>query len=285
MYIQRLEEAIQKTNSVACLGLDPFIELYPPSFIDEHKNSDNPNIHMTKIYMESILEIAQGLVPVVKPQSAFFEAMGIGGIKLYNDLIIRAKEMGFIVIADVKRGDIGTTAEAYAKAYMPKADAVTVNPYMGSDSVEPFIQQAKEHGCGLYVLVRTSNPSAGDLQDFKDSNNKSLFEHTAEKVHDWGKNDTHNDLSCVGAVVGATWPDQGRDLRKLMPNTPFLIPGYGAQGGGREGVKACCRPDGRGILVNSSRGILYAWRQHKTLDWKKSAQDAIKTMNNDLGNL
>jgi len=240
---------------------------------------------MTKIYMESILEIAEGLVPVIKPQSAFFEAMGLEGVGLYKHLIERAKELGFIVIADVKRGDIGSTADAYAKAYLPHADAVTVNPYMGLDSVKPFIDQARKTDCGLYVLVRTSNPSAGDLQDFKDSSGKTLFEHTAEKVHEWGSADLCDDLSFVGAVVGATWPKQGKDLRKLMPHAPFLIPGYGAQGGGREGVEACCREDKRGILVNSSRGILYAWQKTATEDWKTAARDAIIAMNEDLRGL
>ncbi|MGE4159457.1 MAG: orotidine-5'-phosphate decarboxylase [Planctomycetota bacterium] len=287
MYAQRLEEAVKRTGSIACLGLDPFIELMPPDWkagILKGRIEREGAKDLVRAYLEEALEAARGLCPAVKPQSAFFEALGQGGTSLMRNLIATAKAMGFLVIADVKRGDIGTTAAAYAKAFLPLADAVTVNPYMGIDSVEPFIEEARRNGGGVYVLVRTSNPSAADFQDL-DCSGSPLYMHVAHKVRSWGERLKEGSLSSMGAVVGATWPEQGKKLREVMPDSPFLIPGYGAQGGSRAGVEACRRATGGGLLVNASRSLLYAWKERQMPDWREALQQALKEMNADLHGL
>lgn len=287
MYAQRLEEAIERTGSIACLGLDPFIDQMPPAWksgLLKGRSEGEGAKDLVRTYLEEALEAARGLCPAVKPQSAFFEALGQGGTSLMRNLIATAKAMGFVVIADVKRGDIGTTAAAYARAFLPLADAVTVNPYMGLDSVEPFIEEARRHGGGVYVLVRTSNATTTDFQDL-DCGGTPLYLHVAAKVRAWGERLKEGSFSSLGAVVGATWPEQGKALRGAMPDTPFLIPGYGAQGGGREGVASCRRAAGGGLLVNSSRALLYAWKERPGRDWREALRDNLKAMNADLAGL
>jgi orotidine-5'-phosphate decarboxylase len=291
MYIDRLYEKILQTKSLICLGLDPFVKLMPENWKKNNRlaSPDFPEeqeLFWVRKYLTRALENAKDRLPVVKAQSAFFEAYGWRGNKLMEELILLAREMGFLVIADVKRGDIGSTAAAYAQAFFPLADAVTVNPYMGFDSVEAFIQRAQRHGGGLYVLARTSNPSSVDFQNIRDENKIPLYEHVASKISDWGDDFMGvSGLSGVGAVVGATWPEEGKKLRHLMPKTPFLMPGYGIQGGTLENIVSARGKSPHSLLVNSSRGLLYAWKKNHNTDCFEALNRAIDAMNEDLSPL
>lgn len=229
-------------------------------------------------FCRGIIDIAVDTAACVKPQLAYFEALGPKGIETLYLLSAYAQSKGLLVIADAKRGDIGTTAEAYAEAYIGKDtpfDAVTVNPYLGSDGVKPFIECATKNNKGLYVLVKTSNESSIELQDLP-VGDESVHEHLAQLVESWGTACLgEGNLSCVGAVVGATYPEELKYLRTLMPHIPFLIPGYGAQGGTADDVKHGFLSDGTGAVVNASRSILYA---SAGKDWKEKAKEALKAM-------
>ncbi|MGN0107168.1 MAG: orotidine-5'-phosphate decarboxylase, partial [Hominilimicola sp.] len=218
------------------------------------------------------------VVPAVKPQSAFYEMYGLYGEEIMHRTIAYAKEKGLYIILDVKRNDIGSTAEAYSKAYLGKTivdgiecdacgvDCVTVNPYLGTDGVLPFVNDCKAYDKAIFALVKTSNPSSGELQDLM-VDDKHIYEKVAECVNKWNEETIgKSGYGAVGAVVGATYPEQAVVLRKLMPKSYFLVPGYGAQGGGAEGVKPCFNSDGLGAIVNSSRGIMCAYKKG---DWKE----------------
>ena len=247
-------------------------------------------------FCQSIIDIVGGQVPCVKLQSAYFERCGVSGMRAYFEVVDYAHENGLLVIGDVKRADIGSTAAAYAAAQLEEVfigegenehavsvDAVTVNPYFGLDGVQPFIDVAKQGGQGVLVVVRTTNPSAGDIQDIKDAEGRRVFERVAERVNDWANQaGTVGDsgYSLVGAVVAATYPDDTRLLRDLMPNSIFLVPGVGAQGGTVEDATLAFHDDGWGALVTVSRSVIYAWErpeyQHLgEVNWEDAIEVAV----------
>ena len=272
-FADSLTARIKKTSPV-CVGLDPIIEKLPEGV---EKNPAGLGV-----FCKGVIDVTKDMASTVKLNLAFFEMLGLEGIKIFEEVCMYAKKAGFIVIADAKRGDIGSTAEAYAKAYLSKEspiDAVTVNPYLGSDGVLPFIAEASNNDKGLFVLVKTSNTSSGELQDLP-IGDEVVHEHLAQLVEGWGAQHLgKTNLSCVGAVVGATYPEEMKYLRTLMPHIPFLIPGYGAQGGTAEDVKHGFIPDGTGAIVNASRSIIYA---SNGKDWKEAAQMAAAKMAEEL---
>ena len=288
----RLSEAVRVTGSPALVGLDPFLDRIPPEF-EAARAPDATRAERAAAvgdFLCAVIDVVAGKAPAVKPQSAFFEALGADGIVQWERVVATAKDAGLLVIGDVKRGDIGSTATAYAQAFLsgvpgtdPRTlcDAVTLNPYLGSDSIQPFLGAGE--GTGVYILVRTSNPSGAEFQNLGDP---TLAEQVADAVHEWGADDIgKRGLSSVGAVVGATHPSELRALRSRMPRTPLLLPGYGAQGAGAaDVVGAFSRPSGglASALVNSSRGLLYAYQQSDSPDWRMATLDALTHMTNEL---
>jgi len=223
--------------------------------------------------LSRLLESLRSEIVAVKIQIAYFEALGTLGYGLYEDMVATAKTMGFLVIADVKRGDIGSTAEAYARAHLDVAgaDAVTVNPYFGTDGLEPFLRRAREEGKGVFILVKTSNPSSAEIQDLELSSGGLVYDRVAELVSGWGAgSEGVRGYRSVGAVVGGTHPDQGAALRRQMPGTLLLAPGYGAQGAAAADLAGFFDEKGTGAVVNSARAILYAYRRHPG-DWRAAA--------------
>lgn len=270
---QKLSRAIKETSPV-CVGLDPRAQNLPDGI--------EKNAHGILEFCSGILEAVEGVASCIKPQMAFFELFGWEGMKVFLEVCERAKKRGFLVIADGKRGDIGSTAEAYAQAYLRKdspIDALTVNPYLGSDGVRPFIEVAVKNDKGIFVLVKTSNPSSVELQDLA-VGDEAVHEHMAQLTESWATGVLdENGLSCVGAVVGATYPEEMKYLRTLMPHVPFLIPGYGAQGGTAEDARHGFLPDGQGAIVSASRSIIEASVKK---DWKEAARKAAELMAADL---
>jgi orotidine-5'-phosphate decarboxylase len=243
-----------------------------------------------------IIDIVAPLVPAVKPQAAFFEEYGPEGMQALCNVIHYARKQGLIVICDAKRGDIGSTAEAYARAYLAGADqnaaswgadALTINPYLGIDSLEPFIKVAHERGAGLYVLIRTSNPGSKFFQD-RTQDGQKLFETVGLTIEEFSQQYLHEDYSFIGGVVGATYPQELESLRKQLPHVPFLIPGYGSQGGTSFDTAPAFDHQGFGALINSSRGINFAWQrepfktQFGLTNWEDAIQAATMEMINDL---
>ena len=225
-------------------------------------------------FLTGILESLQSEVVGVKIQIAYFEALGSQGYALYEDMVALAAEMGFLVIADVKRGDIGSTAEAYAHAHLDRAgaDAVTLNPYFGTDGLEPFFRRVREAGKGVFILVKTSNHSSAELQDLRLQAGPTVYERVADSVNAWGEGtEGSRGYRSVGAVVGGTHPEQGAALRLRMPGVPLLIPGYGAQGARAADLAALFDAAGTGAVVNSARAILYAYKK-RDLDWTQAAK-------------
>lgn len=272
--MQALVEAARHKDSVLVAGIDPV----PSRFPDELRAL--PEADSTLRFCTGILEAVQPYAAAVKLQAAFFERLGPAGMEIYGDLILASEELDLPVIADVKRGDIGPVATAYAEAHLGVygATCVTVNPYMGEDAVLPFLQEARgqDRGGGVFVLVGTSNPSAGNLQQ---STDPPLYELAAGLVADLGKPD--GDYPDAGAVVGVTRPELGARVRELLPDALFLSPGYGAQGGDASGVRSLLDPHGRGVLVNSSRSILYAY-ETSTADYKTASRDAARHTRDEL---
>jgi orotidine-5'-phosphate decarboxylase len=283
---ERLTEAVRARRSHVVVGLDPDYDLLPAQVRDRHPLSSYESEAQMKAacyreFLDGILEGVADDAVAVKIQLAYFEAIGAAGYQLYEDLVGPAKERGLLVIADAKRGDIGSTAEAYAKAHLDKAgaDALTVSPYLGTDSLEPFLRRAKEEGKGLFVLVKTSNPSSGDIQDLELASGKRVYTRVAELVCEWGKGTrVVGGYSSVGAVVGGTHPREGTELRASMPGVPFLVPGYGAQGAGAEELRGLFDERGMGAVVNSSRAILYAYRMHGDVTWQEAARRETQEM-------
>ncbi len=277
-FADRLNAAIKKKHSVVCVGLDPRLEQIP-DFIKKknsavHKNAFTAAAEVILEFNKGIIDAIFDLVPVVKPQIAFYEQYGHEGVRAYEETLAYARKKGLLTIADVKRGDIGSTAEAYARTFLGKvevfgsdpvfsfdADAVTVSPYLGYDGIKPFIDEAQKFGKGIFVLVKTSNPSSGDLQDLKMSDGHAMYEIMAQYLKSWGADFlSASGYSFVGAVVGATFPAQAAKLRRLMPHNIFLVPGYGVQGATAKDVRKCFNSDGLGAIISSSRAITYAWK-------------------------
>ncbi len=280
-FADRLISVIEEKNSRVCVGIDPVLELMPEHmrpterFEERFWNPPSEAFRTSPLlagvgkFCAEIIEAVAEIAPVIKFNSAFFEALGPGGLDLLYRLMAWSTSARFdlLVLVDAKRGDVGSTAEAYASAVfsqyaeisMRPPDAVTVSPWLGSDGVAPFVDQASELGRGVFVLVRTSNPSATEVQDLLTEAGRPLYEHVAALVDKWGAPHIGaRGYSCVGAVVGATWPRQLAELRETMPHTPFLVPGYGVQGGGASDVVGAFDADGLGAIVSSSRGIIYA---------------------------
>jgi len=262
-FADRLMAQVRRKRSQVVVGLDPRPERLPRELKPQTSDAE-ATARAVLAFNREVMAAVAGEAVAVKPQIAFYERLGCAGVRAYAETVREARERGLIVIADVKRGDISSTAAAYAEAHLGEdsdlsADAVTLNPYMGSDSVGPFIEVAERTGKGVFVLVKTSNPSAAEVQDL-DCAGRPLHERVAELVARWGEGLCgQSGYSSVGAVVGATFRQELGRLRELMPRTPFLVPGYGAQGAGVEDVVPAFDSAGLGALVNSSRGIIFSW--------------------------
>jgi orotidine-5'-phosphate decarboxylase len=278
-FADRLIAACRAKGNSLCAGLDPRWESLPLAVRGRYESLDRP-VAVASAFGEfcgRALEVLAPLVPVVKPQMAFFEQCGPLGFTALQIVIKKAHDLGLLVILDGKRNDIASTATAYADAAFDSwgADAVTVNPYLGRDAVEPFLASARRSGRGVFVLVRTSNPGAGQFQDL-DCGGRPLFMHVAEAVRSWARENVGTSgFGDVGAVVGATYPAELALLRQALPEALFLVPGFGAQGAGAADTAAAFRPDGLGAVVNSSRGILFPFRPEK-VDWEASVETAAR---------
>ena len=276
--INKLIANIQKTNAPIVVGLDPMLNYIPKHVQEkafkEYGETLEGAAEAIWQFNKEIVDHTSDLIPAVKPQIAMYEQFGIPGLMAYKKTVDYCKEKGLVVIGDIKRGDIGSTSAAYATGHVGKVqvgskkyagfdvDFVTLNPYMGSDSINPFIDACKEEKRGMFVLVKTSNPSSGEFQD-QLVNGRPLYELVGEKVAEWGEGFMGDSYSYVGAVVGATYPEMGKILRKIMPKAYILVPGYGAQGGQGKDLVHFFNEDGLGAIVNSSRGIIAAYKQEK----------------------
>ena len=276
--IQQLIEKIQKTKAPICVGLDPMLNYIPEHILKKSFGDFGETLEGAADaiwnFNKEIVDHTFDLIPSVKPQIAMYEQFGIEGLKVYEKTVRYCQDKGLLVIGDAKRGDIGSTSAAYSTAHLGKVkvgnsvctafntEFLTVNPYLGTDGVKPFVDVCKAEDKGLFVLVKTSNPSSGEFQD-KLVDGRPVYELVADKVVEWGADCMDGAYSNVGAVVGATYPEMSAILRKLMPNTYFLVPGYGAQGGTAKDLKPCFNEDGLGAIVNSSRGIIAAYKQEK----------------------
>ena len=302
--IGELIKGIKKTEAPIVVGLDPNLN-FVPEFIKKNAYAQAGETLegaalAFKEYNKGLIDAIEGLVPAVKPQIAMYEQLGLPGLEVFKWTVDYAHEKGLVVIGDIKRGDIGSTSEMYAVGHIGRTqigansiaafneDIVTVNPYLGSDGVMPFVKVCKAENKGIFVLVKTSNPSSGEFQD-RTIDGKALYELVAEKVTEWGSEviDPETGYSEVGAVVGATYPEQGKILRKLMPKNFILVPGYGAQGGKGADLVHFFNEDGLGAIVNSSRGIIAAYKQEKYAScgeegYAEAARLAVLDMKEDL---
>ncbi len=276
LFSDKLMDAIDKKENPSVVGLDPRINLIPDE-IKEDKPTDTI-LEFNKRIIDAIYDI----VPAVKPQVAFYEVFGPEGINAFLETCKYAKKKGLIVIIDIKRNDIGSTAEAYAKAWdKDYIDAMTINPYLGSDGIIPFIELADKEK-GIFILVKTSNPSSKELQDLETKDGKKVYEVVGELVNELGKPFTgERGYSAVGAVIGATHPESAKRLRKIMPNSYFLVPGYGAQGGKGKDLIWFFNNDGYGSIINSSRGIIFAYKKSGG-EFDTAAREAAINMKTDI---
>lgn len=300
--INELVSKIKKMEAPIVVGLDPMLN-YVPEYIKEAAFKEYGETlkgagEAVWQYNKGIIDQIYDLVPAVKPQIAMYEQFGIEGLLAFKKTCDYAKEKGLVIIGDIKRGDIGSTSAAYAVGHVGHVqvgankfqsfneDFVTVNPYLGSDGVKPFIDVCKEEKKGIFVLVKTSNPSSGEFQD-QEVNGTPIYEMVARKVDEWGKDHMGDDYSYVGAVVGATYPKMGEILRKVMPKSYILVPGYGAQGGKAKDLAPFFNEDGLGAIVNSSRGIIAAYKQEKyqkfgEQGYAEASRAAVLDMKEDL---
>jgi orotidine-5'-phosphate decarboxylase len=285
-FADRLIDAIKEKKSRVVVGLDPRLESLPEEFRHGTAKDIERAGRAVLDFNAKLIEIVKPHAVAVKPQIAFYEKLGPYGVDSNFATSKHARDNGLLVIGDVKRGDVPDTAKAYSDAHFHAfpADAITVNAFFGTDGMEPFIQGAQKVGGGLFVLVKTSNPKSGEIQDLP-VEGRPLYMHLAEKVAAWGAS-TIGDAgySAVGAVVGATHPKQAAEIRAALPKAFFLVPGYGAQGGKAEDLKACFNPDGLGAVVNSSRGIIAAWEKdpYKGMAWEKAVEKAVVDMKADI---
>ena len=276
--INRLVEKIKKTNAPIVVGLDPMLSYVPEQVQNKAFGEFGETLEGAAEaiwqFNKAIVDAVCDLIPAVKPQVAMYEQFGVPGMAAYEKTVAYCQEKGLVVIGDIKRGDIGSTSEAYAVGHLGRVrvgsrsyagfheDFATVNPYLGSDGVKPFLKVFREEKKGIFILVKTSNPSSGEFQD-RLVDGRPLYELVGEKVAQWGEEAMGDDYSYVGAVVGATYPEMGRILRKIMPKSYILVPGYGAQGGKGKDLVHFFNEDGLGAIVNSSRGIIAAYRQEQ----------------------
>lgn len=300
--INKLIEKIRKTNAPIVVGLDPMLN-YIPKHIQENAFAEfgetlEGAAEAIWQFNKGIVDATYDLIPAVKPQIAMYEQFGLPGLAAYKRTIDYCKEKNLVVIGDIKRGDIGSTSAAYATAHLGKIqigsktyapfdeDFATVNPYLGTDGVKPFVDVCKEEKKGIFVLVKTSNPSSGEFQD-RIAEGRPVYEWVGEKVAEWGADFMGDGYSYVGAVVGATYPEMGKVLRELMPKTFILVPGYGAQGGKGADLVHFFNKDGLGAIVNSSRGIIAAYKQEKYAEFGEAnyadaSRQAVKDMVQDI---
>lgn len=283
--IDNLIEKIKETNNPTVMGLDPRYDMIPKVVRKKYTNDLEGISKAILEYNKELIDNTYDIIPAIKPQLAFYEMFGIEGMKTFKETCRYAKEKGMIVIADAKRGDIGSTAKGYSNAYLGQTsignekisvfdniDFLTVNPYMGVDSIKPFVEDCMEYDKGIFVLVKTSNPSSGELQDLRLENGETVYEHVANLVEEWGKDlRGRYRYSSVAAVVGATYPEQLKEIRKKAPHTYFLIPGYGAQGGKAEDIALGFDENGLGGIVNASRSLMCAYKADK---WKEKYSEA-----------
>ena len=276
--INRLIEKIKKTNAPIVVGLDPMLSYVPEQVQNKAFGEFGETLEGAAEaiwqFNKAIVDAVCDLIPAVKPQVAMYEQFGVPGMAAYEKTVAYCQEKGLVVIGDIKRGDIGSTSEAYAVGHLGRVrvgsrsyagfheDFATVNPYLGSDGVKPFLKVCREEKKGIFILVKTSNPSSGEFQD-RLVDGRPLYELVGEKVAQWGEEAMGDDYSYVGAVEGATYPEMGRILRKIMPKSYILVPGYGAQGGKGKDLVHFFNEDGLGAIVNSSRGIIAAYRQEQ----------------------
>ncbi len=302
--INKLVADIKKKEAPIVVGLDPTLKFVPEyikkaAFAEYGANLKGAAEAVWE-YNKGIVDAVYDLVPAVKPQVAMYEQFGVDGMVAFKKTVDYCKSKGLTVIGDIKRGDIGSTSEAYAvghlsgveiegkKFYGFDEDFVTVNPYLGSDGINPFLKVCKEEKKGMFILVKTSNPSSGEFQD-RLIDGKPLYEHVAMKVNEWGSEAMGDEYSYVGCVVGATYPEMGAAMRKVMPKSYILVPGYGAQGGKGADLKAFFNEDGLGAIVNSSRGIIAAYQQEKyakfgEAGYAEASRAAVLDMKEDLKN-
>ena len=276
--INKLVDKITKTHAPIVVGLDPMLN-YVPEHIQkkafaEYGETLEGAAEAIWQFNKAIVDATYDLIPAVKPQIAMYEQFGVEGVKAYHKTVEYCHEKDLVVIGDVKRGDIGSTSAAYAVGHLGHVqvggkklsafneDFATVNPYLGTDGIKPFVDVCKEEKKGLFILVKTSNPSSGEFQD-RLIDGRPLYEHVGEKVAEWGADHMGDKYSYIGAVVGATYPEMGKILRKVMPKSFILVPGYGAQGGKGADLVHYFNEDGLGAIVNSSRGIIAAYKQEK----------------------
>ncbi len=276
--INKLVKKIEANKAPIVVGLDPMLSYVPEGIkakaFAEHGETLEGAAEAIWQYNKGIVDAVYDLIPAVKPQVAMYEQFGIPGMIAYKKTVDYCKEKDLVVIGDVKRGDIGSTSAAYATAHLGKVqigsqtipvfdeDFATVNPYLGTDGIKPFVDECKKEKKGIFVLVKTSNPSSGEFQD-RLIDGRPLYEWVAEKVAEWGSDCMGDAYSYVGCVIGATYPEMGKVLRKIMPKQYILVPGYGAQGGKASDLAPYFNEDGLGAIVNSSRGIIAAYKQEK----------------------
>ena len=303
--IEKLVSRIKKLNAPIVVGLDPTLNFVPKFLLDKAINEKGETLEAAAdaifAFNKAIVDAVYDLIPAVKPQIAMYEQFGIPGLMAYKKTIDYCHEKELLVIGDAKRGDIGSTSTAYAIGHLGKvkignteiapidADFLTINPYMGSDSVVPFVEECKKNDKGLFILVKTSNPSSGEFQDQK-VGEKAVYELVGKKVDEWGLDTVKEGYSDVGAVVGATYPEMGKVLREIMPKAYILVPGYGAQGGTAAELKPFFNKDGLGAIVNSSRGIIAAYKQEKHAEFgaegfAEAAREAVIDMKNDIASI
>ena len=305
--IGKLMKAIEAKQAPIVVGLDPMLD-YIPSFIKEKafaEFGETPEGASEAVlaFNRGIVEAVRDLVPAVKPQIAMYEQFGVPGMRAFAETVRLCREAGLIVIGDAKRGDIGSTSAAYASAHIGRTaigsgtfsafdeDFVTVNPYLGTDGIKPFLDVMKKEDRGIFVLVKTSNPSSGEFQN-RLVDGEPLYALVADKVKEWGSvcmdaSPCAHGYSDVGAVIGATYPEEGKQMRERMPNTFFLVPGYGAQGGKGKDLAEFFDRDGRGVIVNSSRGIIAAWKSaayesYGEAGYADASRAAVLAMQKDL---
>lgn len=305
--IQKLISNIQKTNAPIVVGLDPMLSYIPEhikarAFQEQGENLEGAAAAVWE-YNKAIVDAVYDLIPAVKPQIAMYEQFGLPGLQVFKKTVDYCKEKDLVVIGDVKRGDIGSTSAAYATAHLGKVqvgsqlltpfgeDFATVNPYLGTDGIKPFLDICSQEKKGIFILVKTSNPSSGEFQD-RLIDGRPLYEHVGEKVAQWAEDCMGDTYSYVGAVVGATYPEMGKVLRRIMPRSFILVPGYGAQGGKAEDLVHYFNEDGLGAIVNSSRGIIAAYKQDKYAEFgaacfadasRQAVVDMIADINGALG--
>ena len=281
--IDQLIEKIKIMKNATVIGLDPRYEMLTKCVKEKYPKTIEGVGQAIIEYNKTIIDAIYDIIPAIKPQVAFYEMYGIPGMQAFKETCEYAKQKGMFVIADIKRGDIGSTAQGYSNAYLGKTkieeneqslydiDFVTVNPYMGTDCVKPFIDDCKKYNKGLFILVKTSNPSSGELQDVKLENGEEVYTRVAKYVEKWGEElRGEYNYSSISAVVGATYPEQLKELRKIAPHTFFLIPGYGAQGGKPQDIALGFDENGLGGIVNASRSLMCAYKSDM---WKDKFEE------------